>query len=287
MIKITYPHFKNPIDFIHYLEVEKIILQINIENKNFTLEKHRKEFNQYNVSQINVLTLINKYLSKNKINLMFSKLNILIAVTEINFLFFSLETQKLIKSISPKNLKSNKVTCLDITDDFNEMLVGYQEGIIALINIESEEIKYINNKLHENSSLLELKIYTKENNDLFFISSNNKGDIYFNTLKLQTSLSLSWEINSIKINIDNSYPIFVIKFFQFSKEKQKLNSNLKELKKYVILGSLEAIWIYYVSPVQEIFKINKPSFIKEIVIPDAQVGIGNLPDAFTRFIKKK
>ena len=141
MIKITYSHFKNPIDFIHYLEVEKIILQINIENKNFTLEKHRKEFNQYNVSQINVLTLINKYLSKNKINLMFSKLNILIAVTEINFLFFSLENQKLIKSISPKNLKSNKVTCLDITDDFNEMLVGYQEGIIALINIESERNK--------------------------------------------------------------------------------------------------------------------------------------------------
>ena len=285
-IKISYPHFKNPIDLIHYLEVEKIILQNNIENKNFTLEKHRKESNQYDVSQINVLTFINKNLSKYNINLIFTKLNILIVVTEINFLFFSLETQKLIKTIFPKNLKSNKVTCLDITDDFNEILVGYQKGIIALINIESGEIKYINNKLHENSSLLELKIYKKENNDLSFISSNNKGDIYFNTLKLQNPLSLSWEINSVKINIDNSYPIFLIKFFQFSKENQKLNLNLKELKKYVILGSLEAIWIYCVSPLQEIFKINKPSFIKEIVIPDAQVGIGNLPDVFTRFIKK-
>ena len=190
---------------------------INNEMNNFTLQNHRKKDNQYDVSQIGTLTMINKSLTKFNINFITAKLNNLIVVTtEGNFIFFSLQTQKYLKSINPKNLKSNKVTCLDITDEFSEMLVGFQDGIIALINIASDEVKYINNKLHKDSSLLELKIYKKEKSDLSFISSSNSGDIYFNTLKMVGFISLFWRMNSVKININNTYPIFLIKFIKFS-----------------------------------------------------------------------
>ena len=287
MLKSFYPTFKNPMDFVQYLEVNKIVVLINNEMKNFTLQNHRKKDNQYDISQIGSLTMINKSLTKFNINFITAKLNNLIVVTtEGNFIFFSLQTQKYLKSINPKNLKSNKVTCLDITDEFIEMLVGFQAGIIALINIASDEVKYINNKLHKDSSLLELKIYKKEKSDLSFISSSNSGDIYFNTLKMVGFISLFWRMNSVKININNTYPIFLIKFIKFSQENQRLYSNLKQLKKYVILGSLEAIWVYCVSPLQQLFQITKPSFIKEIVVPDAQIGIGRPPDVFMRFVKK-
>ena len=51
--------------------------------------------------------------------------------------------------------------------------------------------------------------------------------------------SIFWRLNSVKININNTSPIFLVKFIQFSKENQRLYSNLKQLKRYVILGSLE------------------------------------------------
>ena len=260
---------------------------INNEMNNFTIQNHRKKDNQYDVSQINNLTMINKNLSKYNINFITAKLNNLIVVTlEGNFLFFSLQTQKFLKILKPKNLKSNKVTCLDITDDFSLMIVGYQDGTIAIINITNDKVEYTNNKLHKDSSLLELKIYKKEKNDLFFISSSNNGDIFFNTLKMPGFMTLFWRINTVKIDINNNYPIFLIKFIQFSMENRRLYSNLNQLKRYVILGSLEAIWIVCVSPLQEIFQITKPSFIKETVVPDAQIGIGRPPDIFMRFVKK-
>ena len=284
-----YPPFKNPLDFVQYFEVDQILGQINNEMKNFSIQNHRKQDNKYDVSQISALSAINKNLALSKFNISFigaKNNNLIVASPEGNFLFYSIQTQKPIKRINPKNLKSTKITCLDITDDYNEMLVGYQDGIIVLINITSGEVKYTNNKLHKESSLIELKIFKKEKNDLYFISTSSNGDAYFNTLKMGVLSSIFWRLNSVKININNTSPIFLVKFIQFSKENQRFFSNLTQLKRYVILGSLESIFVYCVDPIKEIFEIKKPSYIKETVVPDAQIGIGRPPDVFMRFVKK-
>ena len=287
LLKNFYPPFKNPVDFVQYLEVDRIMGQINNEIKNFTLQNQRKMDNKYDVSQISALSQINKSLSKFNISFISAKNTTLIVVTvEGNFLFYSIQSQKVIKMINPKNMKSNRITCLDIVDDFNDMLIGCQDGSIVFINISSGEVKYTNNKLHKDSPIIELKIYKKEKNDLSFISSSTNGEIYFNTLKMGGLGSIFWRINSTKININNISPIFLVKFFQFSYENQRLYTNLIKLKRYVILGSLESIFIYCVEPLEEIFEIKKPTFIKETVVPDAQVGIGRPPDVFMRFVKK-
>ena len=62
-------------------------------------------------------------------------------------------------------------------------------------------------------------------------------------------------MNIFKISINNIYPIFLIKFIHFSVENRRLYSNLNQLKRYVILVSLEAIWVYCFSHLEEIFKI--------------------------------
>ena len=290
MLKSFYPPFKNPLDFVQYLEVDKIMGQINSEMKNFAIQNHRKQDNKYDVSQISALSAINESLFKQNININFISAknnNLIIATIEGFFLFYSIQNKKLIKKITPKNLKLNKITCLDITDDYCDMLVGYQDGIIVLINVSmGGEVKYTINKLHKDSSLIELKIYKKEKSELFFISSSSNGDVYFNTLKMVGFSSIFWRLNSVKININNTSPIFMIKFIQFSLENQRLYSNLKELKRYVILGSLESISVYCVEPLKEIFEMKKPNFIKETVVPDAQIGIGRPPDVFMRFVKK-
>ena len=44
---------------------------------------------------------------------------------------------------------------------------SYKDGTIALINIATEEVKYINNKIHKDTPCIELKIYKKEKNELY------------------------------------------------------------------------------------------------------------------------
>ena len=181
--------------------------------------------------------------------------------------------------LSPKNLPSTKINCLDITDDYNDILVGFQDGAIILINVDSEEIKYTNNKIHKDSSVIELKIYKKEKNELSFISTSSNCDIFLNSLKMEGANSFSWIMSTTKININNTSPIFLVKLIQFSKENQRL-----KLKRYAILGSIESIWIYCLDPINQVFEIQKPSFIKETVVADAQIGIGCPPDIFMRFM---
>ena len=166
------------------------------------------------------------------------------------------------------------------------MLVGFQDGTLILINSNSEEIIYTNILIHKLFSLIELKIYKKERNELSFISTSINGNIFLNYLKIGGISSLFKKIETIEININNNSPIFLVKFIQLSQENQKLFTNYKNLKKYVILGSIESIWVYCLDPIKEVFEIKKPNFIKETVVPDAQIGLGFLPDISTRFVKK-
>ena len=287
MLKSFYTPFKNTLDFVQYLEFDRIYGQISNEMKNFSLNNQIKQDNKYDVSQIGSLFQINNILSKYSINFISAKnTNLIVVTNDGQFLFFSMQPEKLIKRVIPKNLKSTNITCLDITDDYNDMLVGFQDGTIILINVSSQDIKYTNNKIHKDSSIVELKIYKKEKNDLSFISTGSNGDIFLNCLKMVGFSSLFWRMTTTKININNTSPIFLVKFIQFSQENQRLYSNLKKLRKYVILGSTESLWIYCVDPIKEVFEMQKPSFIKETVVPDAQIGIGRPPDVFMRFVKK-
>ena len=282
-----YPPFKNPLDFVQYLEVERIYRQISIEMKNFFLNNEIKKNNKYNISQIKYLFNINGILSKLSVNIIIAKhTNLIVNTNDGQFLFFSLQHEKLIKKIKPKKLNSSKITCFDVTDDYNYMLVGFQDGTVILININSEEIIYTNILIHKLFSLIELKIYKKEQNELSFISTSINGKIFLNYLKIGGISSLFKKIETIEININNTSPIFLVKFIQLSQENQKLLTNYKNLKKYVILGSIESIWVYCLDPIKEVFEIKKPNFIKETVVPDAQIGLGFLPDISTRFVKK-
>ena len=62
--------------------------------------------------------------------------------------------------------------------------------------------------------------------------------------------------------------------------KYILNYNLSEV--YVLLGSQEEISLFCIEPtVDELFTIKKPNFIKNNIMPDAEVGMGGLPEKMT------
>ena len=278
-----YPPFTNPLDFIQYLEVDRINGQISNEMKNFILQNHRRQDNKYEVTEIVPLSMLSAEISKFDISAMLARINNLILCTKDgSILFYSIKDQILKKKIIPKNLRDSYINCLDITDDFVELICGYQDGTIALININTDEVKYVNNKIHKDCACIELKIYKKDKSEIHFISSGEDGQVFYHVLKI----GIFSRLNSTPINIKTKTPIFMVKFITFSLENQRLYSNLKCLKKYVILGSLDFISLYCVEPLKEVFVIKKPNYIKESVVPDAQIGIGRPPEIVVRFAKK-
>ena len=263
-----FPQFKNPLDFVKYLEIDRMSENILKDMQNFLLENHRKDDNKYEVSEINTILGINSEIADIDINLIFPKKNILFVYTKKgNILLFSLNMQKFIKKIIPKNIKNINVNCLDATDDLQELICGYQDGTIAIINIQSGDTKYTNNKIHKDCPCIELKIYKKdkEKNELYFISVGGDGQVFYNTLKM----GIFWRLNPETIVDTKGSPIFMVKYI--------LGFNLSEI--YVLLGSLNGISVHCIVPnIAQLFTIRKPKYIKDSVVPDAQVGIGALPE---------
>ena len=178
-----FPLFKNPLDFVKYLEIDRVSKDILIEMQNLILENHIKKDNKYEVLNINSLLQINNGIMKLDINLMFIKKNIIIFHPKIgNLLLFSIKDQKFIKTIVPKNIKNSNIICIDITNDLQEIICGYQDGTIAVLNLQTGDTKYTNNKTHKDCSCIELKIYKKDKdkNELYFISSGGDSQVFFN-----------------------------------------------------------------------------------------------------------
>ena len=267
-IEEFFPQFKNPLDFVKYLEIDRVDKDILNEMQNFILESHLKKDNKYEVSEINALLQINKEIAEIDIKLMYAKKDLILFYTKNgNILLFSLKGQNFEKSIVPKNIKNTHINCIDITDDLQEIVCGYQDGTIAVINRQSGDTKYTNNKIHKDCACIELKIFKKdkEKNELYFVSSGADGQVFYNILKI----GFFWRLNSEQIMQKNDLPIFLIKYI--------LNNDLSE--NYVILGSIEEIYLHCIEPsIDKLFSIKKPNFIKNSTAPDTQAGMGFLPE---------
>ena len=260
-----FPKNLSPLDFVNYIEVERINGITMKEMQNFILENHMKKDNKYEVLETKSLTQINNEIAEIDIKLIFAKKDIILFYTQNNnILTFSIKKQNFIKKIIPKNTKNSYINCLDITDDLNELICGYKDGVIEVINLNNGETKYSNNKINKGFSCIELKIYKKEKNEIHFISTNEEGNAYYNIIKIGLT-SILWRMKSEPILADISkHPIYLIKIFD-------KNLNLNE--KYIILGSIDEIQIYCIEPcIEKLFSIKKPDFIEECIAPDSQVA---------------
>ena len=283
-IETFIPQFPNPVDFVQYVEIVRVNTHIANENQNFLLQNHLKKDNKYNLSIIHNLIDVNQKISGEQINLMYAKKDALILCTiKGDILLFSIRSQKLVNKISPKNMYNKQINCLDISDDFLDILCGYQDGTITLINSRTRETKYINNKIHLNDPCLEIKIYKKAgDNEIFFFSSGGDGQVFYTSLKK----ILFWKIN-VALLIKSYTPTFMIKMISISRKNQYYFEVLQILKNYVIFGSLIDIRIFQIEPnIEQIIVIKKPEYILENVVPDVEIGVGRNPEVFTRFAKK-
>ena len=264
-----FPKNLSPLDFVNYIEVQRINGTIMKDMQNFILENHMKKNNLYEVLETKTLSQINNEISDIDIKLFFSKKDLLLFYTgNGNILTFSSKKQNFLNKIIPKNAKNSSINCLDITEDLNELICGYQDGTIEIINLQGGETKYTNNKIHKGTSCIEIKNFKKEKSEISFISSGHDGNVYYNTVKIGLT-SILWRIKSTPILTKISEnPIYLIKIF---------DNYLNLGEKYVILGSIDEISIYCIEPcIEYLFSFKKPDYINGNVVPDSHVGIGKI-----------
>ena len=278
------PQFPNPVDFVQYIEIVQVNTKISGEMQNFFLQNIRKRDEIYNLSTLNSFPEINKKISDYDINYIYAKRDFLIICKNKGEIFiFSMKNQKNIYKVIPKNLENKEITCLDTSDDLFDILCGYQDGTIALINIRNSEIKFSTNKIHKDTSCLEIKIYKKEKDDIYFVSSGVDGQVFYSSFKKL----IFWRLSSSLV-INNYIPFFMIKFINISPKNQYYYPELSSLNKYVLLGSLGEIKLFCIEPkIEQILEIRKPdNFTLGNIAPDSQIGIGRVPEIVMRFAKK-
>jgi WD40 repeat protein len=186
----TFPQFKNPLDFVKYVEIDRVPGTILNEMQNFVLKNHRKKNNKYDVMDISSLSQLQREIEQIDINLTFSKNGVIFLYTKnANILLFSLKEQKFIKKISTKINKNSTLNCLDVTDDLQEIICGSNDGLLSVISIQTGETKLVFNKVHKDCSCVELKILRKDHklNEIYFISSGGDGQVFYHILNLGTT----------------------------------------------------------------------------------------------------
>ena len=281
------PTYADPILFVNYLELDRTKYRILSEMNNFIIQNNRKNNNKYDLLEITSYSELSNNLPSD-ITAMYAKKDYIVLCTiEGHILVYSLKEKKLKKKIFNQKFTRKYVNCLDITDDLEFLLAGYQDGCIALFNILNGDCKFDTNKIHKNCACIELKIYKNDSEKgLSFISSGGDGCLYYNEIKANFLRIITIKLNTLILK--NETQVFLIKYIRFSEQNEELYNNLNKLKRFVIFGSLNEIRLYSIEPeIKPIFTITKPNHIKEYIVPDAQIGIAKSPEINIRFQKKE
>ena len=101
----VFPQFKNPLDFVKYLEIDRVDRNILNEMQNFLLENHRKKHNKYEVIEINSLLQINNEIEEIDINLMLVKRLSFILYKKWKFIIIFFKSSKFHKINNSKKYK--------------------------------------------------------------------------------------------------------------------------------------------------------------------------------------
>ena len=277
------PNISNPLDFVNYCEIEQSNTKISTAYSNFLIQNHRKESKLKSILEIEPHLDINKtiFTEKNRIikSIYAKDDEIILCDSNGNIVFFSLKAKKKTKELifpakffSSDNQEDKIINCVDITDEHDFLFVGYKTGTISVFDLKKLLCRYSVNKIHNNTSCIELRYSHREKNTFHILSCDNAGNVNYSIIKEGV---LGWRLVSTDKLIENKeIPIFFLKFIR---PIEYINDipNIKNLHQTAIFGAMDSIYIYSLEPdINEIISIDKPDYIKENVVPDIQVGIG-------------
>lgn len=195
---------------------------------------------------------------------------------------FDLKSQKEMKPLLDQSLMKNdsKVTCMDIVGSsdtqhpYGLLLSGYKNGSLALWDlIEYKLLKYIPN-LHE-TDVTNVKIYNVLNNgnNIHAISSEDAGAVRYLEINKKAIFG-GFSFNSEYLFKSKLKGTTAIAVFQPNPSYPNLFCDNSCL---LSVGGLNMITICTMKPIDCIYSVTKPSFVKEKSIPYIDWGFGLTP----------
>ena len=278
--KIPKKFLINPIDFVDYLECEQPKKKMEKIKKEFILRKY-EETNQtkFEVSHINKDVELNKVIfPQNEIitAIYFYDENIVTGNIYGQVKIFSMSDKKQLKLFSLLGeLETNPyVTCIDISTDKRQILVGYTNGNIAFFEINSQKLKLLINDIINNCECLCIKFISREGKFIHIIATDQEGNIFL--INIKDGMTGCRVIEKKTISKNKDYPIYFIKPIEFNEKFLKRYAFLKSLKKYIIFGSLKGIEIYSNESNNIKLKIDIPNK-EDYMVQDVCFGVGRHP----------
>ena len=270
----------NPIDFVDYLEFEHPKKRMEKIKKEFVLRKY-EETNQtkFEISHINKDVELNKVIFPNNeliTAIYFYDENIVTGNIYGQVKIFSLSDKKQLKlfSLLGESETNSYVTCIDISNDKRQILVGYTNGNIAFFEINSQKLKLLINDIINNCECLCIKFISREGKFIHIMATDQEGNIFL--INIKDGIRGCRVIEKKAIIKKKDYPVYFIKPIEFNEKFLKRYPFLKNLKKYMIFGSLKGIEIYSNEFNDLKLKIDIPNK-QEYMVQDVCFGVGRHP----------
>ena len=276
----------NPIDFVNYIECEYPKIKMKKIKNEFILKKY-EETNQTKFEILN----INKDEKLNKVIFPENELLTTIYYYEERIVtgnifgqvkIFSLLDKKQLKFFPcPIELENYlNVTSVDISNDYKHIFIGYSNGNIAIYEINSQKIRLLINDIINNCECLCIKFISKQGKIFKIISSDQAGNVFL--INLKDGMTGFKVVEKQTIYNNKNYPVYLLRPIEFDEKFLKRFSFLKNLKKYIIFGTLKNIQIYSLSDNLKDLKIEleKPRWIQDdYIVGDISFGVGKHPQS--------
>ena len=142
--------------------------------------------------------------------------------------FFSIKDKKLVRTLpNPiKNTKKLKVFSIDINDEGDFAFFGYQNGNIAIFDLEKNKCRSIFTDIHK-TNVINIKIIEQiklpKEKQFKILSSDVSGNVYLTFIK-KGLLGFGFSAKANLFCQNNNFPFYMIYLLKFKESELKNNS---------------------------------------------------------------
>ena len=285
--EIPFDKIPDPLEFIDYLEFKNPKQKSKFQKFLFLLKKYEEEnkptFSICDLSLQDELSQLVFRGDKNFFGSMSYEDKIILSDNFGEVKFYSIKDKKLVRTLpNPTKNKKNKIYAIDINDDGDMAFLGYENGNIALFDLEKNKCQKIFNEIHK-TNVINIKIIEQvklaKEKQFKILSSDVSGNVYLTHIKKGLlGLGYSFKSNLFCQNVD--FPFYMIYLLRF-KENELKNNSLSKLNQNFILSNLQKVNLYSSSPkgIEKIFDFSKPDYLKDSYISDCAFGLGIKPSS--------
>ena len=283
--EIPFESTSNPLDFVDYLEFQYPKKKSKSQKYFFLLKKYEEEnkpsFSICDLSLQDELSQLVFREDKNFFGGISFEDKIILSDNFGNAKFYSVKDKKLVRTLpNPTKKIKNKIYALDINDDGDVAFIGYENGNIALFDLEKNKCQKIFSEIHKTNVIcikITEQIKLAKEKQFILLSSDNSGNVFLSQIK-KGLLGIGYSIRSNLFCKNDFFPYYIIYPLKF-KENELKNNTLSKLNKAFILGNLEKISLYssQAKGIVKIFDFERPEYLTDYYIYDCAFGLGMQP----------